>query len=314
MNNIKKSEKNQKPRRVAIGPSSFAAEDKTPSRILEESGVEIVPNPYGRRLTEEEIIGHLAGVDGLIAGLEPLNRKVLLSASSLKSIARVGIGMDNIDQETAEELGIRVSNTPDGPTQAVAELCLAALLCLERQVIACSTDLHLGIWKKRMGNGLMGTRVLLVGYGRIGRKFGEILRFFGAKILVTDPNISPESLERGELSVPLEQGIRDAEVISLHAGGRKTILREKEFREMRPGIILLNSARGELVEEKALIWALEKGTVKAAWMDAFCSEPYSGRLTEFDQVLLTPHTGTYTRQCRRSMEEAAVRNLLRDLG
>jgi D-3-phosphoglycerate dehydrogenase len=300
--------------RIAIGPSSFAVADETPLKMLEQAGVEIVPNPYKRRLTEQEIIAHLDSVDGLIAGLEPLNRAVLESASRLKAIARVGIGMDNVDVEAAKELNIRVSNTPDGPTEAVAELCLTALLALGRKLVAFNTDLHGGVWKKRIGIGLRGTRVLLVGYGRIGRRFGDLLHFLGADILVTDPAVAPETLKHGERLISLDEGIQEAEVVSLHANGVETILGEAEFQKMRPGMILLNSARGELIDEEALERALKNGTVADAWLDVFWQEPYSGRLTEFNQILLTPHVSTYTRQCRRSMEEGAVRNLLRDLG
>jgi len=130
---------------VAISPSSFSALDSTPLNLLESAGVEIIPNPLGRRLTEEEIISHLEGVDGLIAGLEPLNRRVLSSALQLKSIARVGIGMDNVDLEAAKELGIKVSNTPDGPTRAVAEMTLAAMLSLCRQILPSNL---LFLWQK----------------------------------------------------------------------------------------------------------------------------------------------------------------------
>ena len=112
--------------RIAIGPSSFAEKEKQPLEMLKSAGVEIVANPFSRRLTEEETISHLKGVDGLIAGLEPLNKHVLLSAPQLKAIARVGIGMDNVDLKTTAELGIKVSNTPDAPAAAVAELTTSA--------------------------------------------------------------------------------------------------------------------------------------------------------------------------------------------
>ena len=105
--------------KVAISPSSFGDPDPTPINILKKAGIEIVENPYKRRLTETEIINHLKDVDGLIAGLEPLNKKVLSSTSRLKAIARVGIGMSNVDLNVAKELGIKVSNTPDGPTIAI---------------------------------------------------------------------------------------------------------------------------------------------------------------------------------------------------
>jgi len=299
---------------IAIGPSSFADADETPLKLLQAAGVEVRPNPYGRRLTEEEIVAHLDGVDGLIAGLEPLNKRVLENSVRLKAIARVGIGLDNVDLESAAVLGIKVSNTPEGPTEAVAELYLTALLCLSRQVILFNRDMHAGMWKKRLGFGLRGTRVLLVGYGRIGKRFGEMLRVFGSEILVVDPALTQDMLTCGERLVSLEEGLQEAEVISLHASGRDAILGKEEFRIMPPGTILLNGARGELVDEEALIRALEKKRVSAAWFDTFCQEPYDGALGRFDQVLLTPHIATYTRQCRRTMEAAAVRNLLGDLG
>ena len=299
--------------RVAIGPSSFAAEDTTPLKMLESAGVEVVPNPFERRLTEEEIIAHLDGVDGLIAGLEPLNRRVLSSAPRLKAIARVGIGMDNVDLEAAKELGIKVSNTPDEPAKAVAEMTVAALLALCRGLVTANTALHAGKWQKSIGIGLTGAKILIVGYGRIGRRVADLVRTLGAEVLVTDPYLAECALQTGERRVALREGLREAEVVSLHASGTALLLGLEEFGVMRDGTILLNSARADLVDEDALIEALESGKIRAAWFDVFWQEPYQGRLLEFDQVLLTPHISTYTHQCRLAMETAAVRNLLRDL-
>ena len=299
--------------RVAIGASSFAAEDDTPRRMLEKAGVAIIPNPHGRRLTEDETIAHLDGIDGLIAGLEPLNRRVLSSARRLKVVARVGIGMTNVDIEAARGLGIRVSNTPDPPAQAVSELTVTALLALCRRLVPTNSAVHAGEWKKLIGLGLVGSKVMLVGYGRIGRRVAALLRPFGAVILVADPFVAASTLVEGERLIALQDGLREVDVVSLHASGTDTILGASEFAAMRDGMILLNSARGELVDEAALIHALESGKVGGAWFDAFWEEPYKGPLCSFEQVLLTPHTGTYTRQCRLAMETEAVHNLLRDL-
>jgi len=299
--------------RVAIGPSSFAAIEKKPLEILKRAGIEVVANPFGRRLTEAEIMAHLQGVDGLIAGLEPLNRRVLSSFPHLRVIARVGIGMDNVDLEAAKQMNIKVSNTPDEPAQAVAEMTLAALLALCRGIVSANTAMHTGRWQKAVGTGLIGTRVLLIGYGRIGRRVGELLRHCGTVVYVVDPFLSHSQISNGERLVSLDEGLSEASVISLHASGAEVILRENEFGKMRDGVIILNAARGELVDEDALIKALEKGKVRSAWFDVFQQEPYAGRLCEFEQVLLTPHISTYTRQCRLNMEIAAVKNLLRDM-
>ena len=300
---------------VAIGPSTFAEEDTAPLEMLQSAGITVKPNPVKRRLSEVEITYLLRECDGLIAGLEPLNRNVMSThANKLRAIARVGIGVENVDFEAAAEFGIKVSSTPDGPINAVAEMCLAALLCIGRGLIPANEALHNKEWKKSIGFSLRGTRVLMVGYGRIGRRTGELLRAFGAELLVFDPQIAADTLKNGERLVSLEEGLREAEVISLHASGDVCVLGREQFAMMRKGAVLLNSARGGLVAEDALVAALEQNVVRGAWFDAFWKEPYAGPLTRYPQVLLTPHTSTYTVQCRREMEVAAVENLLRDLG
>ncbi len=300
---------------VAIGPSSFAQEDDAPRRRLEAVGVAVKENPFGRRLTEEEIITHLDGCDGLIAGLEPLNRRVIGSAAPrLKAIARVGIGVANVDFDAAAEHNVKVSSTPDGPIDAVAEMTLAALLALNRRLIATNQALHAGEWKKEIGLGLKGAKALLIGYGRIGRRVGALLRAFGATVLVCDPYVEAASLVNGERQVALDAGLAEADIFSLHAAGESCILGADQFALMKPGAMLLNSARGGLVDEQALIAALDNGTVGGVWFDAFWQEPYAGPLANYPQALLTPHVATYTRQCRLGMESAAVENLLHDLG
>ncbi|MCX8130829.1 MAG: hydroxyacid dehydrogenase [Clostridia bacterium] len=299
---------------VAIGASSFAVEDDTPLRLLIDSGVEVRNNTYGRRLTEEETIQHLRGVDGLLAGLEPLNKNVLSASPELKAIARIGIGMTNVDIVEAKERGIKVSNTPDGPTKAVAEMTLTAALALCRKLTVENSLLHQGRWEKHISSSLDGAKVLIIGYGRIGRRTGELFQVFGADILVVDPAVKPEMLCNNERLVSLEEGLNEAQLISIHASGTDVLLGHREFELMKEGVILLNSARGELVDENALVRALDEERVSGAWFDAFWEEPYKGVLCRYEQVLLTPHVSTYTRECRLSMETEAVKNLLRDLG
>ena len=300
--------------KVAIGPSSFSSENDVPLRTLENAGVEIIPNPFGRRLNEEEIIRHLQDADGLIAGLEPLNRRVLSSAPRLRAVARVGIGITNVDLEAAKDMEIKISSTPDAPTEAVAEMTIACLLAICRELARTNASMHSGRWQKSIGIGLKGTKVLIVGYGRIGQSFSHLLQPFGAKILVTDPLLKGDLLKSGEHVVSFEQGLKEAQVVSLHASGNDLILGADAFDLMQDDVILLNSARAELVDEDALVTALKSGKVRSAWFDAFWEEPYTGRLLDFEQVLLTPHVATYTRQCRFDMEMQAVENLLRDLG
>ncbi|MBL9175249.1 MAG: hypothetical protein JNL10_17045 [Verrucomicrobiales bacterium] len=302
--------------RIGIGPSSFAQEDRAPLDILLRAGVTVVPNPTGKRLTEAEITDFLARerLDGLLAGLEPLNRRVLESARpTLKALARVGIGITNVDVAACQELGIRFSFTPDGPTQAVAEMTLAALLHLVRDLGPMDRALHAGKWPKMVGRSLKELTVLMVGFGRIGRAVAAQLHALGCKLIIHDPFLA-QGTPCPYRQVGLLEGLAEADVVSLHAAGDKPLLGSAELAAARRGLIILNSARGELVDEAALVQGLESGQVSKAWFDAFWQEPYSGPLLRFDQVLLTPHACTYTRHCRREMESEAARNLLRDLG
>lgn len=300
--------------KVIVGASTFADQDKTPIALLESAGVEVRLNPLGRRWTETEAIELLQGVDGLLAGLEPLNRTVLAATEGrLKALARIGIGMDNVDQNAAREMGIKVSNTPDAPTAAVTEMTLAALLCLARELEPMNREMHAGAWPKTISRSLRELTVLVVGFGRIGRAVAAQLSALGCSILVTDPFLT-EASQCPFPVVSLADGLRNADVISLHASGSGVLLGDLEFTAMKPGMILLNPARGGLVDEAALGRALDSGQVAKAWLDTFGQEPYTGGLRKYPQVLMTPHACTYTRECRRSMESEAVINLLRDLG
>ena len=294
--------------KIIIGPSSFAELDKTPLELLLSAGYVVVDNPYKRKLTKEEIVELLKeDVIGLIAGLEPLGREVL-QKSNLKVISRVGSGLSNVDMKAAKELDIEVLNTPYGPTTAVAELTIGAMLSLIRMISLMDKNLHNGKWTKKIGTQLEGKTVVIVGYGRIGRKVASLLSPFNVNLLVVDPFIQ-EPID--DISVvPLEEALPKAEIITLHSSGEDCILGEKEFQLIKPGAFVLNAARGSLIDEAALIHALEDGRMRGAWLDTFSQEPYAGRLTRYPQVVLTPHVGSYTRECRKGMEMEAVQNLI----
>lgn len=293
--------------KIAVGASSFAMGSSKAMDLLTEKGIEVIRNPYGRKMTKDEIIIHLRGVDGLLAGLETLDEEVLSQSPDLRAIARIGIGMDNLDVEAAKKRGIKVSNTPDAPTNAVAEMALAALLTIAHEIIPSNEDLHNGIWKKRIGFSLTGLNVLFVGYGRIGKKFADCLKTLGSNIIIYDP-FYPEFSEKD-----LESALRRADVITIHASGKDEILISDSFKHMKKGVVILNCARGALINERALYDGLNNGTVSYFWGDVFWEEPYTGCLTECKNAILTPHISTYNKLCREQMEMEAVRNILEDL-
>lgn len=293
--------------KVLIGPSTFAALDSAPMDMLIEAGFEVVNNPFGRKLTKEELIELLPGIAGLIAGLEPLNREVL-EKSNLKVISRCGSGMSNVDIDAARELGIKVFLTPYGPTSAVAELTLGALLSLLRMIPQMDRDLREGRWNKKIGTQLEGKAVVIIGFGRIGRRVAELLAPFKTRTLVVDPFLRDFTENLPVLT--LEEALPQADIVTLHSSGESIIIGENEFNLMKSGAFLLNAARGDLIDEDALVKSLEEGKIQGAWIDTFSQEPYSGTLTKYEQVILTPHIGSYSIECRRSMEMESVQNLI----
>ena len=276
------------------------------------SGYQMLDNPYKRKLTKEELLDLLSeDVVGLIAGLETLDREVL-EKSNIQVISRVGAGLSNVDLEAARDLGIQVFNTPDAPTNAVAELTIGAMLSLMRMIPQMDLALHDGQWQKRIGVQLQCKTVAIIGFGRIGRRVGELLSPFGVKILVVDPYVD-ESACAGYRKVTLQAALPEADVVTIHSSGHDCIMGEKEFPYMKKGAYLLNVARGGVISEKALIKAIENGIVAGAWLDTFEEEPYKGPLCRYRNVILTPHVGSYTAECRSRMEGEAVENLLKAL-
>jgi len=295
--------------KILIGPSSFAETDKTPMNRLRAAGYEVIDNPYKRKLTREELLDLLEDdVVGLIAGLETLDREVL-AKSRIQAISRVGAGLSNVDLDAARDLSIPVFNTPDAPTNAVAELTIGAMLSLLRMIPQMDKALHDGQWQKKVGRQLQGKTLVVVGFGRIGRRVAELLFPFGVKILVVDPYID-ESACAGYRKVTLREALHEADVVTIHSSGHDCIIGAKEFLQMKKGVYLLNVARGGVISEEALIKAVENGTVAGAWLDTFEDEPYEGPLRDYRNVLLTPHVGSYTAECRLQMENEAVDNLL----
>jgi D-3-phosphoglycerate dehydrogenase len=301
---------------ILITTSSFGTFDAAPLAALREAGYEPVLNPYGRKLTEAEAeaLNREHAPVGILAGVEPLTAPVMRAGGRLRAIARCGIGMDSVDAAAAASLGIALTNTPDAPTQAVAEITLGAVLCMLRGIHTSCAAIRAGQWERPMGSLLSFQTVGLLGLGRIGSRLAELLRPFGCRILGHDPLArAPE----GVTSVDFPTLLAEADVLSLHVPymeATRHIIDAAAIRAMKPGARLVNYARGGLVDEAALDAALADGRLAGAAMDCFEQEPYAGPLTRHPGVVLTGHIGSYAREGRIIQETQATANLLASLG
>lgn len=290
--------------RILCTTSSFTA--KFPDEF------EVIMNPFGRRLSESEVAELLAlhRPIGMVAGVEPLSRAVLSAADGLKVISRCGTGLDNVDLEAARELGIVVRNTPLAPVASVAELTVGLMLCALRKVPVADASVRRGEWPRLKGGLLRGRRVGIVGCGRIGTAVASLLSAFGCELVGFDPLITEHTTLR---MVTLAELLCWSDIVSLHAplnDSTRHVIDADALSRMKPGSVLVNTARGGLVDEAALEEALREGRVSAAALDVFEEEPYRGALVEMpERTVLTCHVASSAIEARRQMETEAVENL-----
>lgn len=301
--------------KIFVALSSFGAYGDTPLELLRQSGIPFAINPHGRRLEAEEIV-ELAGADvtGIIAGGESYDAPTLERLAGLRCISRCGLNLDTIDQGWTVRKGVVLRNTPDVVTQPVAELTLAMIFALLRHLPSHDRDLHAGTWVRKAGVQLAGKTVGLLGLGRIGQRVAEMLRALGLRVMGTD--LSPDLAWAARCGVevtPLERLLRESDILSIHLSmhvDTPFFLDESHLEAMKEGAWLVNTARGGLVDEAALFAALKSDKLAGAALDVFAQEPYDGPLCQLDNVILTPHVATLTRESRGLMETQAVQNLL----
>lgn len=301
--------------KILITTSSFSSAADTELAQLRGAGYEVVLNPHRRRLSEDEAHALLsADVAGMIAGVEPLTRRVLAGAKGLKVVSRCGIGLDSVDLEAARELGIEILNTPDAPSSAVAEITVGLTLTVLRKIALADRQVRAGQWRSLMGRLLSAQVAGVVGYGRIGRRVATLFGAFGCRVLACDPVATTAA--PGVTLCGLDELLVQSDIVSLHLPiGPDTakLMSAARIAQMKKGAVLVNVSRGGLVDEAALHQALVAGHLGGAALDVFEKEPYAGPLAALDQVVLTAHMGSAAEESRAIMEKEAASNLVRGL-
>ncbi len=300
--------------RALITTVPFGEVDRRPLDLLEAAGIEYVINPLGRKLREEELAEMAKDFGVLIAGTEPITDRVMESASHLRLISRVGIGLDSVDMLAAERRGI---HTPDAPAPAVAELTIGLMVALLRHFPISDRGLRAGQWHRFMGRRLNKITVGVVGVGRIGRKVIRLLKPFGARVLANDlePNASFRD-EYGFEWAEKERIYREADLITFHLPLTKLtkhLVCSEQLKMMKPDALLINTARGGIIHEDDLAEALKAERLGGAAIDVFEEEPYNGALAQLERALLTSHMGSMSADCRGRMELEATEEAIRFL-
>ena len=288
---------------------------------LVAAGFEVEQQPHDRPPTRDELVAGLQGKQALLCLLtERIDADVLDAAPELRVVANLAVGYDNVDVAAATARGIVVTNTPDVLTDATAELTWALILSAARRVIEGDTLVRAGRWTgwsptQLLGTSLTGKTLGIFGMGKIGAAVARRARAFSMSVVYTNRSRNEAvEAEVGARPVPFDELLEVSDVLTLHAPSTpqtRHVIDEAALARLRPGAILVNTARGPLVDEAALVRALQARRLAAAGLDVFEREPaLEPGLIELDNVVLLPHLGSATAEARAAMVELCCRNII----
>lgn len=294
---------------------------------ISEKGIEVFkkqPNlivDVKKKMTEDElceIIGEYNGV--AVRSQTKITKKVLEHAIQLKVVGRAGVGIDNIDVDTATMNGVVVVNTPDGNTIAAAEHTVAMMLALARHIPQADQSLRQGQWNRSqyVGVELKDKKLGIIGYGKIGSQVGQRCKAFGMDIIVFDPFVTQETAKRAGVEiVDLDTLLANSDFITVHMPlnkDTKHMICEEQFAKMKDGVRILNVARGGIIDEHALYNAVKNKKIKGAALDVYEQEPQTASpLFELPEVIVTPHLGASTKEAQVNVAIDVANEMIRVL-
>ncbi len=286
--------------KVLVTPTSFGSQDPELKKQLEAAVKEVIYNTTGKPLASDDLVKMLPDVDGYIAGLDQIDRDALQEAKQLQVVARYGVGVDAVDLDAAREMGIVVTNTPGANSGSVAELALGLMLTLARNINTAVTMTKRSEWPRLHGASLEGKTVGILGFGAIGQQLARRLAGFGCRVVAYDPYASAEAAAQFQVEMcEQDEVIARADFLSLHLPALPEtcgMVNADFIAKMKEGAYLVNTARGEIVDEDALLAGLESGRIAGAALDAFVQQPPESNnpLFQHERVIATPHMGAHT--------------------
>ena len=301
--------------KIFIATSSFNEDNLKKLKLYDNCIVEF--NPLARKLSQDEIIKYASNADAIIAGTENYSKEVLSRLECLKVISRLGVGMDNIDIEEAKKKELKIFRTKTTPGPAVAELALGLIIDVARNISFQNNFLKQGIWEKTRGNLLHKKTLGIIGLGEIGKNLVSLSKGFNFKILAFDNYHDNVFAQENKIKYcDLDTLLSSSDIVSIHLNlteETKELLNEKNLRKLKQNSILINTSRGEIVNEDFLYNILMNNRILGAGLDVFNNEPYKGPLTKLKNTVLTPHIGAYAKEIRIKMETEAFTNIAKGL-
>ncbi len=304
---------------VFVTSTSFLEMDGPHLDLLKDHGMQVVPNPYGRYLNEEEMEQLSREADAVIVGVEPVTRSVIEAAPRLRVISKYGVGYDNIDLVAAADRNIPVTYTPGVNADAVAELTIGLLFTLARAIPFVHAAMRNREWHRPMGQEIAGKILGIIGLGQIGKGVAQRALSLNMKVLAYDKVRDEDFAHRqGIAYTDLSSLLEQSDFVTLHLTlneETRNLLTEERLRQMKKGSFLINAARGELVDEDALFRVLESGHLRGAALDVYREEPpFQSPLLDLDNIIFTSHIASKTTEAVQAQAFMAAENVIAILG
>jgi phosphoglycerate dehydrogenase-like enzyme len=305
--------------KVLLTPRSFGKNDPVVFRILEKAGLTVVRNETGNILNKESMINLLKDCDGVIVGVDPLDAETIFGAPHLKAIAKYGVGVDNIDIEAAKSRGIKVSFTTGANSEAVADYTMTLMLAVARKVVEIDKKCRTGNWGKIITTDVSRKTLGLIGLGAVGKLVAARAQGFSMKVIAHDVFWDTSYAETHNITKATPEEIyKNADFISVHlplTPETNNYIGQAQINKMKPNVIIVNTARGGIIDEDALFNALVNRKIYGAGIDVFTEEPLKDtRWFNLDNVVLGSHCAASTEDAARNMGRMATMNLIKDLG
>ena len=286
-----------------------------PLEYFKENGCEVTLVPQGKKLSEEELVENMAGLDAAIVGVEKITQRVVQGSKRLKVIAKHGAGVDNIDVKTATSQGIVVISAPGANSDAVADLTFGLFLSLARRIPFADRSVKEGGWPRMVGAQVNEKTVGIIGCGEVGKKVAKRALGFDMRVLAYDVVKDEDFAQKWGISYrSLDEVLAESDFLSIHVpliDSTRKLIAKRELQLMKKGAFLVNIARGGVVDEEALYQALLEGKIRGAALDVVLSEPPEGNpLFALDSVIATPHMGGYTTEALRETGMICARGIV----
>ncbi|WP_020618065.1 phosphoglycerate dehydrogenase [Paenibacillus daejeonensis] len=301
---------------VLVTPRSYGKHSTEPIELLRQAGCEVRLNPHGRILTKEEMREAIQGVHAIVVGVDPLDRDVLQAAEQLRLIVKYGVGTDNIDLQAAAERGIPVLTTPGANTEAVADYTFGLMLAAARRIVPIDSGCRSLDWRKQTTIDVSGRTLGLVGLGQIGKAVVRRAGGFGMQIIAFDAYRDETFAAQHAVRYAdtLDELLAQADFVSLHVpltGDTRHLIGREQLGSMRQSAVLINTARGGLIDEEALLEALQQQKIWGAGLDVFEQEPPARpELLTLDNLVIGSHCAASTVQAIDNMGHLAARHIL----